>query len=285
MTANTFWHADPELLAGYVAGALGRARAASVEAHLLTCASCRAAVVPLAAPDRLERNLAAITESVDQPRLHPIDRLLQRLGVPERITRVLAVTPSARGAWLAAVTVALAAAAAADLLSASDRTVFAFLVAAPLLPLAGVTAVFGSRSDPVRELIVAAPTTGFDLFLMRSLAVLAPTIAVAAGASVVVPRQGWGPVLWLLPSFGLMVTTLALGSWFPVRVVAWVLGGLWVAAAVVSIRGAPSAEVVERYAAFRPAGQLVLLAVTLVAGAVVLLRRYAFDFVDVGRTS
>lgn len=286
MTANTTWHADAELLAGYVGGTLRRARAASVEAHLVACPSCRAAVVPLTSPDRLERNLAAIVERVDQPRMNPIERLLQRLGVPDHVSRVLAVTPSARAAWLAGVAVALAVAVlSADLDGASERTLFAFLVAAPLLPLAGVTAAFGSRTDPVRELVVAAPMSAFDLLVVRALAVLAPTIAVAAGASALVPGQGWEPVLWLLPSFGLMASTLALGTWFDVRSVAWVLGGAWVAAAAVSVRGAPSAELVERYAAFRPAGQLVLVAVTLVAAAVLAVRRDAFDLVDAGRTS
>lgn len=248
--------------------------------------SCRAAAVPLTSPDRLERNLAAIVERVDQPRMHPIERLLQRLGVPDHISRVLAVTPSARAAWLTGVAVALAVAIlSADLDGASERTLFAFLVAAPLLPLAGVTAAFGSRTDPVRELVVAAPMAAFDLLVVRALAVLAPTIAVAAGASALVPGQGWEPVLWLLPSFWLTASTLALGTWFDVRSVAWVLGGAWVAAAVVSVRGAPSAELVERYAAFRPVGQLVLVAVTLVAATVLALRRDAFEFDDAGRTS
>jgi hypothetical protein len=285
MTPNATWHADAELLAGYVAGALGRAPAASVEAHLMTCALCRAAVSPLADPDRLARNLAAITERVDEPRLLPIERLLQRLGVPERVTRVLMITPAARAAWLAGVAVALAIAVVADLNNASEGALFAFLVVAPLLPLAAVAAAFGSRTDPVRELIVAAPVPAFELLLLRSLAVLAPTIAVAAVASLVIPHQPWDSALWLLPSFGLAATTLALGTWFPVRPVACALGGAWIAAAAISVRGAPRAELVERFAAFRPAGQLALLVVTLAAGAVVVRRRDSFDLVDVGRTS
>jgi hypothetical protein len=285
MTWDTTWHADRELLAGYVAGMLGRTRAASVEAHLVTCASCRAAVAPLAGTDRLARNLAVITERVDQPRLHVIERLLQRVGVPERISRVLMVTPSARGAWLAAVAAALVVAAVADLGGASERAAFAFLVAAPLLPLAGVTAAFSTRSDPVRELILAAPTSGFEVLLMRALAVLAPTIALAAVASALVPEPGWESVLWLVPSFGLATATLALGRWFPLRWAAWALGGVWVTAAVMSVRGAPSAELIEGYAAFRLTGQLVLVAVALVAGTVVVLRRDTFDSADSRRAS
>ncbi len=284
-TPNSTWHIDPEVLTGYVTGTLGRAPAASVEAHLMTCPSCRAAIAHLAVPDRLARNLAAITARVDQPRLNPMERLLERIGVSEHLIRVLAVTPSERGTWLTGVAVALLIVGAADLFSSSERTVFMFLVAAPLLPLAGVTAAITFRHDPLRELVVAVPTPGFKLFLMRSLAVLTPTIAVAAGASLLVPRQGWEPVLWLLPSFGLVASTLALSSWFPIRAVAWMLGGMWVLAATITVRGAPSANLIEGYAAFRPAGQLTLLVVSLLAGTVAVLRRDSFDLVDVGRTS
>ena len=285
MTPNPTWHIDPGVLDGYVAGTLGRAPAASVEAHLMSCVSCRATMAPLVAPERLERNLAAITERVDQPRRNPIERILERLGVPEHISRVLVVTPSERGAWFAGIVFSLLVVAAAEIFSGSERTLFAFLVVAPLLPLAGVTAAITFRHDPLRELVVAVPMPGFKLFLMRALSVLSPTIAVATGASLLVPRQGWEPVLWLLPSFGLIATTLALGSWLPLRAVASTLGAVWVLAATITVRGASSANLIESYAAFRPAGQVTLLVVSLMAGMVVVLRRDSFDFVDVGRTS
>jgi hypothetical protein len=285
MTSDTTWHADRELLAGYVAGTTGRARTASVEAHLLTCASCRAAVAPLVASDRLARNLDVITERVDQPRANVIEQLLRRVGVPDRIGRVLTVTPSALGAWLTAIVVAVLVAGIVDLRGGSDRASFLVLVAAPLLPLTGIAAVFSTRGDPARELVVAAPTSGFEVLLIRALAVLAPAIVFAAVAAALVPERGWDPVLWLVPSFALTATTLALGSWFPVRWVAWALGGIWVAAAAISIRGVPSADLVDHFIAFRAAGQLVLVAVALAASAVVVLRRHAFDSVDLRRTS
>ncbi len=132
---TTTWHADSDLLAAYVAGGLSRARTASVEAHLLTCASCRSAVAPLVAVERLDRNLAAVTERVDQPRPHLVERLLLKVGVPDRMCRVLAVTPSAWVAWVVAVLAALALAGIADANGSSERADFVFLVAAPLLPL------------------------------------------------------------------------------------------------------------------------------------------------------
>ncbi len=285
MSWDATWHVDGELRAGYVAGSLSRARAASVEAHLLTCSSCRAAVAPSVGTERLDRNLAATLDRVDQPQLHLIERVLLRLGAPERVTRVVMVTPSARAAWLIAIAVASVVAALADLGGDSERATFAFLVAAPLLPLMGMTAVFSTRGDPARELVVAAPTPGFEVLLIRALAVLVPTVVLAAVISALVPERGWESVLWLLPSLGLTATTLALGSWFPLRRVAWTLGGAWVAGTVVSVRGVPRSEVIERCGAFRPLGQLVLMAVALVAGMVVVARRDAFDLVDPGRAS
>jgi hypothetical protein len=282
---TTTWHADRKILVEYAAGRLSRARTASVEAHLLTCASCRSAVAPLVEMERLDCNLAAITDRVDQPRPHLLERLLLGVGVPDRICRVLTVTPSARVAWIVAVMAALAVAGIADASGSSERAEFVFLVAAPLLPLIGTAAVFSTRGDPARELVLAAPMPGFDLLLMRSLAVLAPTLVVAVVAGALVPEQGWELVLWLLPALGLVAATLALGTWFPVRAAALVVGGVWVVAAAISARDAPGTDLVESFAAFRPGGQVVLIVVALVAGVVVVLRRDAFDSVDPGRLS
>jgi hypothetical protein len=94
---------------------------------------------------------------------------------------------------------------------------------------------------------------------------------------------GWSPALWLLPSLGLATTTLALGSWLPVRGVGCALAVGWVAAAAITVRGAPSSEAIESFVAFRPSGQLVLVLVALVAATVVVLRRDAFDSLDLRR--
>lgn len=286
MTAEQTWHADDGVLASYVAGQLGRATAASVEAHLLACAACRARVQPLAPAERLARNLALVHSRIDAPPIPRIERFLQRLGLPERITRLLVVTPSARLAWLIAVASAVAAAVvAADLSGSSQRGVFAFLVAAPLVPLAVVTTTFATRSDPAREVVVATPTPALELLLVRAVAVLVPAVVVTVLAALVVPGHNGEAVLWLLPALGLATATLALGSWLPVGGVAWALGAAWVAAAIVSVRGAPRADLVERFIAFRPAGQAVILAIVVAAAAVVALRRDAFDLVDPGRVS
>ena len=285
MTVDRTWHADADVLAAYVAGRVGRAAAASLEAHLLACTSCRAGIAPFAPSERLARNLAVLHSRIDAPPAPRTERFLQQLGLPDRITRLLVVTPSARLAWLVAVAFAMTAAVvAADLSGDSQRTMFAFLVGAPLVPLGVVTTTFATRSDPAREFVVATPTPAFDLLLVRAVAVLVPAVLLTALAALVVPGQGSEGVLWLLPALGLATATLALASWFPVRAVSWVLGAAWVAAAIVSVRGAPRTDLIERYVAFRPAGQVAMVAITLAAAAVVALRRDAFDLIDTGRT-
>ena len=135
MTPNPSWHADQELLAAYVAGRLSRAGAASVEAHLVSCRACRLAIAPIVEPQRLERNLVAIVDRVARPPRHLFERLLEKVGIPEHIVRALAVTPSDRAPWLAGIAVAILVAVGADAVSTPDATMFALLVAAPLLPL------------------------------------------------------------------------------------------------------------------------------------------------------
>ncbi len=285
MTPYPTWHADQILLAGYVAGALGRSQTASIESHLTSCASCRSSMVPLASPDRLARNLAAVIDRVDQRQEHRLELALVRAGVPEHVARVLIVSPSERGAWVVGVVVALLVAIAAEAFSGSGVALFVLLVAAPLLPLAGVAAAATFRHDPAREILAAVPTRGFSVFLTRALAVVVPTIVVALGAALLLPKRGWEAALWLLPSCGLMAITLALGSWLPIRAVARTLGTAWVLAAASAAQGASAADLVRSYAAFRPAGQAAMLALTLVAGAVVAVRRNSFDLIEIGRTS
>jgi hypothetical protein len=281
MNSNTTWHADAALLAGYVAGSLGRAMAASVESHLLDCAMCREAIEPYVASDRLERNLMAIAERVDLPDTYPMGSLLQRLGVSERVARMLTITPAVRTAWLIGISLALLVAQVTRQIDVDERALFVLLVVAPLLPLLGVTAAFAARADPAREIVMATPTSALELFLVRALAVLIPAVAVAFAASMFVPGVGWEPALWLAPSLGLAATTLALGSWMSLRAGAWLVGSAWVLLAAASVRGAPATDLVQQYAAFRPAGQLALAAMTLAAGAVVAVRRNTFELIDV----
>ena len=271
------WHADRDLLTGYADDRLGRAQASSVEAHLMVCAMCRAELAPMADTDRLDHNLAAIVAVVDQPALRWPERLLVRCGVSDRHARLVSVVPGARDPWLTSVAIVLLLAGSWSAFSGSTRDTYLFLVSAPLLAVAAVAAVFATRDDPAREVIVASPMAGLELLLVRWASVVVPAFALTGLFAVAVPDIGWTALVWLLPSVCMAAVTMMLASWLPVRGVAVAVGGVWIAAASWSARGTASDELIEQFAAFRPAGQIALAIVAASAGVVLALRRERFE--------
>ena len=282
------WHADKDLLDGYGAGKLSLAHAASVEAHLVACAHCRAELGRTVDARRLTATWAAIETVLDAPRLGPVERLLRRVGVSPEMARLLASTPSLRTSWMAAVTLALAFAVAAAHAGSGERAVLLFLVVAPLLPLAGVAAAFAPGVDPAAEVALVAPMRTFRLLLVRSVAVLVATLMLTALAAVSLPGPGWAAAAWLLPSLALVATTLALSTYLSPVTAAVGIAAVWVsgvlasevmaAGGVAALRvGGPIAS-----AAFHTAGQVTFCLVAVVAGAVFMTRRHVFE---IGRTS
>jgi hypothetical protein len=266
----TDWHADAELLERYTDGRLDPARAASLEAHVLTCAACRTQVAPPGPPDRLERLWSDVSAAIDAPAPSLVERILVLLGVRSGDARLLAATPALRASWLGAVAVTLAFVVIAA--RTNDRGVLLFLLVAPLLPLAGVAATYGPDVDPVHDVTLAAPTSTFRLLLLRTAAVCLATIAVGALFALGLPGGAWRDVAWVLPALGLAVTTLALASWWPVQRVAVGVGAAWVAA-VVALNGGD----LRTPTGFGPATQLAAVALLAAATLIVVARRQTFD--------
>src|SRR4029079_15651699 len=100
------WHADDDLLAAYVAGALDPINGASVEQHVDRCAECRQAIRPLVDAPALDRIWAGVRDAVDSPERPLPARVARRLGVSEPTAILLAATASLRTAWLAGAFVA-----------------------------------------------------------------------------------------------------------------------------------------------------------------------------------
>jgi hypothetical protein len=279
------WHAQPETLHGYAEGRISPVQASSVEAHLLACEVCRSSLFAAADRSRLDALWIEITAAADAPVPSAMERLLGRLGVPEHVGRLLAATPALRVSWLAAVVVTLVFAVSAARRGDGDLGLALFLVLAPLLPLAGVAASFGPGIDPVYEVAVAAPLRSFDLLLVRATAVLVTTTCLAGAAAVTVPHADWRMAAWLLPAVGLTAGSLALSTWVTPWKAAAALASVWVSAAAFGLRLAagtgPGGSLVERFVAFRPSGQLALVAFTLAAAVIVALRR---DALEIGRT-
>lgn len=273
------WHVDTALLERYASDQLSDAGMASVELHVTTCASCRALVAGRADGDARARVKAALNEHLDTPPASWMERALGRAGVGDADARIVGATLALHWSWLAACLLTLAFVVLATTTGPERAGLAAFLVAAPLVPLAGVGLAYGPRVDPTYEVATAASVPATRIVLLRTLAVTAPVVPVIAVLSLFLPV---GPLAfaWVLPALGLAAATLALGTLMPLVQAATGLAALWVVGAGVGLAGAPrtSAEAfVHGIAAFRPAGQLLFASLAAVSFLLAALRRAEFE--------
>jgi hypothetical protein len=259
------WHVPDGELRRYADRALAPPLLWSTEAHLSACASCRGRLTGAAGPALADDGWELLAAELDAPVPGPIERLLTRVGVPEHTARLLAATPVLRLSWLAAVAITLTLTA----LMAHLAHPAVFLVAAPLLPLAGVALSFGPRVDPTYEISVVAPMHTFRLLLLRCAAVLSTTTGLSLAASLALPELGLAAVGWFLPALVLTTLSLALTPRFGPVLAAVAVGAGWVALVASTWSAGDAGPVV-----FVPAGQLALaLTGGLAALMVVRLRR------------
>lgn len=277
------WHADDQFLADYASGEIDDASASSLEAHLLACDPCRAELAAAVDPARMTATWAAVDASLDVPRPGPVEWLILRLGVRPHLARLLAATPSLRLSWLSAVVMTLAFSVAAAYGGQGERAQLMFLLVAPLLPLAGVAAAFSPGADPAAELSLASPYGGFRLLLVRTVAVMAATTTLAAVAAVALPGLDLLAAGWLVPALALSATCLAVGTFLRPVTAAATVAVLWVVGVLATelvgaggVRAFFGGGPIES-GAFRVTGQLVLLLVTIVAAAIVAVRRDSFE--------
>ncbi len=263
------WHADPELARAYVDGSLDPARSASLESHLLSCALCRAELALAAPRPDDDPTWVAIEARLDALPGRPVERVLAMLGVPDHVARLLAATPSLTLSWFLAVAVALGFAALAA--RAGSGGLLLFLIVAPLVPLLGVAVAYGPGIDPTYEVGLAAPMRSSRLLLLRAIAVLSTSTAIAGLAALALPDPHWAAA-WLLPSLGLTLAALALSTFVRPLVACGVLAGAWIAGVVVA-EWASAVPV----AAFRTPGQAGFALVALLSAAVLGWRRGALE--------
>ena len=264
------WHADTAELERYAAGSIDHVRASSVEAHLVACALCRRRTATYVDTERLARTWADVVDVLDAPRPGLVERVLRVLRVPESTARLVAATPSLRLSWLVGVMLALAFSVVAA--GSGGQATVVFLVVAPLVPLAGVAAAFGSDLDPSHEVTCAAPTSGARLLLLRAAAVFVSTLVVASLAALALPDTAWTAAAWILPALGLTLTSLSLSTAMTAERAAVAVALAWVAIVVTSGKGSG-----DWLAAFHAGGQLAFLVVAAVAALVVVYRREAFE--------
>lgn len=264
-------HLEHEWLERYARGELDQARSFSVEAHLPGCGECRAQVASLVDARRMARGWDAVDLAIDIPPRTLAERGLTRAGVPEGTARLLATTPALRPSWLAAVTaVLLIGVVAADL--RGERGLMLFLLVAPLLPLAGVAVTYGRHVDPAHELAVAAPVGGLRLLLLRSVAVIATTTALAGAAALWLPGLEATAAAWLLPSLDLTLAALAVSSATGPAPACALVAAAWTCAVLAAWQTSG-----DPLLAFGPAGQLACLAAAAAGAATLLVRRDTFE--------
>jgi len=214
-THRTEWHAEPEELAAYLAGEASPPLAASVEAHLVGCERCRAAIAVVggsSAEAERDASWSRLADLIDRPS----PTLLSRLTRGHWYARSVVATPTMLQATLVAVllvgVVPLVVAA-----TAGDAGLVALLVVAPLAPVAAVALAYRDRTDPVGETSLATPAAGLRLVALRSLLVSA--VAMPAALVVLGAVDLWiqdVPVhlalAWCLPGLALAAVVLLAGT-------------------------------------------------------------------------
>lgn len=270
MTPRPEWHPDATSLQAYVDGGANLALAASVEAHLLSCRSCRLALAPAVPAARLLALRDDLADRIDLADRSWEERLLRRLGVAEADARVVLAAPTLRRAWWLAVTLALAFAVLASWRDPGGDDVV--LVLAPLLPVVATGAAYLPRLDPALSLTAATPYPAMRLLLIRSGAVALAATALAVLTSAALPI-GLAPALvWLLPAVALTASVLALSSWVDGGVAAAACSAGWLVAVWSATRAGS-----DPLAVYDAGGQLTSAALLGVAAAVIFQHRHRLD--------
>jgi hypothetical protein len=218
-TGTEEWHADAALLSSYIVGNLNAVTGASVEQHVSRCETCRATVGRLLDPQLLERTWAGIRDGVERPSPPYPMRVARRLGLPEPTAVLLASAASLRGAWLVGAFLSLSFATLAAYVS-GGAALAPFLLVAPLAPVLGVAAAYGSRQDPLEALVATAPYGRTRLILLRTIGVLVSVLPVTVLLGLAVPGPPWLAAAWLGPALALVPVLLALAAFVGPRTAA-----------------------------------------------------------------
>lgn len=227
------WHVDAETVRQYQEGLVDRVNGASLEAHLTVCDRCRG--LAKVEDEWLRRSWAGVASRIEPGKRSVAERVLIAVGVPERIARIVAVSPSLRLSFLLALVLVIGFAVIASNAQPSARSYVIFLGAAPLLPVAGVAMAYGRHIDPAYEMAAAAPLDAFRLLLLRAATVLTVSVAAGLAAWPLVPApSSLGFSAWLLPALSLVLVTLALGSRLEMWLAASLVGGGWLLVVVLA---------------------------------------------------
>ncbi|WP_406125736.1 zf-HC2 domain-containing protein [Streptomyces canus] len=266
------WHVAEGDLRAYAQGELTAPLLWSADTHLAACAECRGLLADVSDPVALDAGWERLDAELDAPRPGWFESLLTRAGIADHTARLLAATPVLRRSWLAAVVFLLLTTVGAVRTTESPTL---FLALAPLLPLVGVALSYGPALDPTYEMTVVAPTHGFRLLMIRTLAVLVAGLGLNGLATLALPGYGLRALAWLLPALALTATGLALTPRLGPVLAPSLVGGAWVA--VLLAAQAAQQTAADPLAPFTAAGQGVAGAVAALAAGLLFLLRDRFD--------
>ncbi|MET7691080.1 zf-HC2 domain-containing protein [Streptomyces sp. NPDC005483] len=266
------WHVAEEDLRAYAQGELAAPLLWSADTHLAACGPCRGLLADVSDRVALDAGWERLDAELDAPRPGWFEALLTRVGIADHTARLLAATPVLRRSWLAAVVFLLLVTVGAVRTTESPTL---FLALAPLLPLAGVALSYGPALDPTYEMTVVAPTHGFRLLMIRTLAVLVAGLGLNGLATLALPGYGLRALAWLLPALALTATGLALTPRLGPVLAPSLVGGAWIAV-LLSAQAAQHANA-DALAPFTAAGQGVAGALTALGAGLLFLVRDRFD--------
>ena len=231
------WHVPAETLSAWVSGRITATTAASVEQHLMHCASCRSRVAARAAdqvPLDFDRIWTRIADRVEPPSTRPLARLMNRLGMSESDAILLGAASAFTVSWVAATATVVALTFLMSIVAPASALPI-YLLLAPLVPMAGVAAAYGEEVDPAYELSIAAPYPQLRLLLLRAIAVVVVSVPLTVLAGVGL-RPWWVAVAWLAPGLAFVLLLLAATTWWSPSHAAGAIALLWTVASVATYR-------------------------------------------------
>ena len=222
------WHVDEMAAMRYASASTDPATAAAIEAHVIACAECQSVVGRTADTELLASIWNDIDDIIDQPHLGPVERMLRWFGCSDTVSRIVAATTHAHLSFLFVVAASIALAMlAAGPANDVDAAFGAFLLVAPLGPMAATVGAFGRRTDPTYALSHTMPVSAFRIILVRTIAAVIPATALTLLATPWLLDRGWLAAAWLLPSLALASIVLALSSWIDIELAALIVALAW----------------------------------------------------------
>jgi hypothetical protein len=220
------WHVDAQVWEAYAAGRLDPAAEASVDAHVVRCATCRQTARVQVEPVTLDAVWPAVSNRIARPVLPPWLRPLRSLGVRDDDLVVLSAA-TLLVPWAIAVGTALACAMLTGLTTRYQDT--AFLLLAPLIPVLAVVAAYDS-TDPLRDVSTPTPYSKVRLALLRTVAALAVAVPATMAVGLLIPGLEPLAFQWLLPALGLTWSALVLLTWLNAPTAGGVVSLAWASA-------------------------------------------------------